>query len=369
MKKHNQEERESKRMRKEQTGEPGKVTIGLDLGDQHTHYCVLHGKAEILEQGRVRTRKKELRELLERYQEAEVGLEAGTHSRWVSQVIAESGQEAVVAHARELRKIYESDRKNDGRDAEMLARILRLDRRLFHPVELRDGEMQADLAVVRSRAALVRARTMLVCTVRSLVKNFGETLPGCGTASFSRRVGARIPPALRPAVEPLLRLLQQSEEALGQLDRQVEALAARKYPQTELLEQVTGVGRLTALVYVLTLWKRERFARSREVGPYLGLTPGRDQSGARDPEQRITKAGNSYLRSLLVQSAHYILGPFGPDTALRRFGKRLALEGGGSKKGKKRAVVAVARKLAVLLHKLWGGEVYEPLRGIEQAAA
>jgi len=144
-------------------------------------------------------------------------------------------------------------------------------------------------------------------------------------------------------------------------DEKMEKLGSEQYPQTKLLRQVKGVGPITALAYVLTLENPQRFAQSRDVGPYLGLVPKQEDSGDNQPQLRITKMGDMMLRRLLVGSAHYILGPFGPDTDLRRYGIRLSERGG--KNAKKRAVVAVARKLAVLLHSLWvSGEVYEPLR-------
>jgi len=142
-------------------------------------------------------------------------------------------------------------------------------------------------------------------------------------------------------------------------DRRVEELA-KKYGHTKLLRQVKGVGALTSLAYVLTLEKPERFPKSRDVGPYVGLVPKQEDSGESQPQLGISKAGDTMVRKLLVGSAHYILGPFGPDTDLRRYGLRLCERGG--KNAKKRAAVAVARKLAVLLHRLWvSGEVYEPL--------
>jgi len=144
-------------------------------------------------------------------------------------------------------------------------------------------------------------------------------------------------------------------------DERIEKLGQDKYAHTELLRQVKGVGPLTSLAYVLTLENPDRFAKSRDVGPYLGLVPKQEESGDSQPQLGISKVGDVMLRRLLVGSAHYILGPFGPDTDLRRYGLRLCERGG--KNAKKRAAVAVARKLAVLLHRLWiSGEVYEPLR-------
>jgi transposase len=218
----------------------------------------------------------------------------------------------------------------------------------------------------------VSARTQLVNHVRGTVKSFGARLPKCPARSFHNKVLEHIPEALWPAVEPILEQIGSLTERICEYDRQLEMICQEHYPETELLRQVEGVGVLTALTFVLTLEDPYRFAKSRTVGAYLGLVPARDQSGDRDPQRRISKEGDERLRRLLVGSAHYILGPFGQDSDLRRHGEKIASR--GAKNAKKRAVVAVARKLSVLLHRLWvSAEVYEPLynahRRQEQQAA
>jgi transposase len=200
----------------------------------------------------------------------------------------------------------------------------------------------------------------LINTVRGLVKSMGARLSNCSSESFSEKAGAEIPDEVGETLQPLLRLIATLSDEIKIFDRKIEKLASEKYMHTKLLRQVGGVGPLTSLGYVLTLETPLRFARSRDVGPYLGLVPKQEDSGDSQPQLGISKTGDQMLRKLLVGSAHYILGPFGPDTDLRRFGMRLCERGG--KNAKKRAVVAVARKLAVLLHRLWAsGEVYEPL--------
>ena len=257
--------------------------------------------------------------------------------------------------------LYENDSKDDRVDAEYLARVGRLDPALLKPITHRGEAAQADLAVLSSRDVLVRTRTLLINHTRGVVKAMGGRLPRCSAESFARRVGPHVPPALRPALAPVLAQLQQLTAAIRGVDREVERRCAEQYPATAQLRQVSGVGPVTALAYVLVLEDPRRFARSRAVGAYLGLRPRRSQSGERDPQLGITKGGNPFLRRLLVQGAQYILGPRGPDCDLRRHGERIAARGG--KNAKKRAVIAVARKLAVLLHHLWiSGAVYEPLR-------
>jgi transposase len=212
----------------------------------------------------------------------------------------------------------------------------------------------------------VGTRTQLVNHVRGAVKSFGARLPKCLARSFHNKVLEHIPEALWPAVEPILETIGSLTERIREYDRQLESVCQEHYPETELLRQVEGIGPLTALTFVLTLEDPYRFAKSRSVGAYLGLVPAQDQSGDRNPQKRISKEGDEMLRKLLVGSAHYILGPFGQDSDLRRHGEKIASRGG--KNSKKRAAVAVARKLSVMLHSLWvSGEVYEQLRNTHRS--
>jgi transposase len=285
-----------------------------------------------------------------------VAMETGTHSRWVSQIAEEEALTVLVGNARKLRMIWSSRQKSDVRDAEMLARIARFDPELMHPIRHRSLQAQGDLVQIKARDALVRSRASLINYVRSTVKGFGHRLASGGSEAFHRK--AVIPPDLRTTLNPLLEAIGALTQQIHVYDRQIEEIAQR-YPQTQRLQQVQGVGTLTALAYVLTLEDASRFEDSRIVGAYLGLVPRRDQSGQTDKQLRITKEGNVYLRRLLVSCAHYILGPHGKPCDLRRYGQKLMERGG--KNAKKRAVVAVARKLAVLLHALWRNRaVYEP---------
>jgi transposase len=276
------------------------------------------------------------------------------------------GHELIVAHARNVRLIGESSRKDDRLDAQTLARLARIDPELLGPVRHRSAKAQIHLTVIRARAELVSARTALVNAARGLAKSYGERLRKCGTGQVSRELVAELSVELREALEPLLAEVESLNERIKEYDARMEKIAAESYPQVARLKQVKGVGTQIALTYVLTLDDPHRFAKSREVGCFLGLKPGRRDSGQSQPQLHISKEGDRYLRTMLVQGAHYILGPFGEDSDLRRWGLQLAKRGG--KNAKKRAIVAVARKLAVLLHRLWvSGEVYEPLRNSRKA--
>jgi transposase len=337
------------------------VTGGLDVSDRYTYVCVLNAGGQVVDEGRVPTTAEALRRRFGGLPRMRLVLETGTHSPWIGRLLEEGGHEVLVANARRLRLIAESDSKSDRTDAETLARLGRLDPALLKPIRHRGAAAQRDLAVIRARDALVQARTQLVNHVRGAVKGVGGRVPKCSTESFPTRGRVAIPEALRPALTPLLDVIATLTQEVRRYDHQVEALATTRYPETAALQQVPGVGALTSLSYVLTLEDPARFPKSRAVASYLGLRPKQRDSGERAPALRITKAGDAFVRRLLVGSAHYILGPFGPDTDLRRWGLTLAARGG--KNAKKRAVIAVARKLAVLLHRLWvTGAVYEPLR-------
>jgi transposase len=287
-----------------------------------------------------------------------VTLEAGTQSPWVARLLGSVGHEVLIANPRKLRAIYESDSKSDRLDAQMLARLARIDPRLLAPIHPRSSVCQHHLSLIRSRARLIECRTKLVNHIRGVCKSHGYRLKKCTAKSLHRQARDQIPEELDPALAPILEALATLEASIQNLDCEIKQVFEQEHAAAVNLLTIPGVGVLTALAFVLTLENGERFRKSRDVGSYLGLRPRRDQSGQSDRQLPITKAGDVYLRTLLVNCAHYIMGPFGPDTALRRWGTRLVERGG--KNAKKRAIVAVARKLSVLMHHLWvSGEDFE----------
>lgn len=337
------------------------LTVGLDVGDRFSQLCVLDGDGEVLEEVRVRTTPEGLERWAAGRTPFRVALEVGTHSAWIERLLSGKGHEVVVANARRLRSICDNPDKSDRVDAEQLARLARVDPRLLRPVSHKDKATQAVRSLLRSRDVLVRSRTKLINHLRSTVKVFGARLPSCSSEAAVKKAREHVPVELRDGLLPVLDVVGELTSKIKAFDRHIEELAAQRYPQTQVLQQISGVGALTALAYVVTIGDPSRFPSSRTVGSYLGLRPARYQSGGSDPQLRITKAGDRLLRRLLVTSAHYILGPFGQDCDLRRYGTHIAGRGGG-KIAKKKAVIAVARKLAVLLHRLWRtGEVYQPL--------
>ncbi len=335
--------------------------IGLDVGDRKTHVCRLNTRTGEILEDRVRTTPSGYDKFFKATESRPVALEVGAHSHWASQLLENLGHNVLLANPRKLQLISSSDSKNDRADAELLVRLAAADPKLLSPIKHRGRRAQADLAVLKARDALVRTRTNLVNQVRGVVKPFGIRLPSCATTSFVKKALPHVPRDLAPAIQPLLSTINALNQRIKSYDKRIARLAEIRYPETAVLRQVRGVGPITALAFVLVIDRPTRFENSRAVGAYLGLRPRQDESGDIRKQLRITKAGHPFLRSLLVHCAHYILGPFGDDCDLRAWGLKLAQRGG--KNAKKRAIIAVARKLAVLLHRLWMTKAeYEPIR-------
>jgi transposase len=347
-------------MRNGSTSTP-RYVLGLDLGDVASALCLLErGREQPLERSQMPMEPEAARQVLAACPRGLVVMEAGTHSPWVSRLAAELGHEVLVANPRQLALISKCDRKTDRTDAETLARLARADRTLLRPVHHRDERLQRHLEVLRARDALVRARTLLVNHARGALKGFGVRVNASSCDTFPQALKEQAPRELRALLAPVAQAIARLSTQIAAYDRRVNELCREEHPETRRLQQVVGVGPVTSLAFVLTIADPNRFRSNRQVGAYLGLRPRSDQSGASNRQLGIAKSGNPLLRRLLVQCAHHILGPFGPDTNLRRFG--LAMRERGAGNAKKRAVVAVARRLAVLLLRLWRtGAKYEPL--------
>jgi transposase len=343
-------------------------TVGVDLGDRKSAVCRLDAAGEVVERMMVPTTRTFMEACFRAMPPARVVLEVGTHSPWISRMLGELGHEVVVANPAKIRG-KKTRRKSDRIDAEHLARQGRADPNLLYPIQHRGEEAQADLVLLTSRDSLVQCRTLLINHVRGVVKWMGARIPKCSTESFHRTAAAHIPESLSGALKETLEEIASLTARVRALDREVERKAMEQYSETEAMRQISGVGALTALCYALVIEDPDRFRARRSVGAYLGLVPALEDSGDVRSELGISKAGHQLCRRLLVQAAQYILGPFGPDTDLRRWG--LAIAGSsGSRKAKKRAVIAVARKLAVLMHRLWvTRETYRPLYNEELRAA
>jgi transposase len=333
------------------------LTIGLDLGDRKSVVCAVDAAGTVVATQTVATTPAALTAYFRAYPAARVVLEVGTHSPWVARLLTPLVAEVLVANPSAMYGRRRRAKRNDRLDAEFLARQGRADPALLHAIRHRSATAQADLALVRARDAVVRARTALINHVRGAVKRTGARLPAHDAHRFAAKVRAAVPAALTAALAPVLATLEALSTTIAQYDAQVEAVQRARDPVTARLRQIPGVGPLTALSVVLLLDDPTRFRDSRTVGAYFGLAPRLDESSAQTPQLGISKRGDALGRRLLVNAAHYILGPFGPPSALRRHGEALMARGGPN--AKKRAVVAVARKLAVLLHHLWiTGQAY-----------
>lgn len=338
------------------------AVVGFDVSDRTISVCVLAaGSGDVLERRSVATEREAVTRFLSEWPRLRVVLETGTHAPWIARLVEKLGHEAVVADARRIKLITQSRRKTDRRDAELLARLGRSELDLLQPVRVRSEQSQQERALLRTRDAVVRMRSLAINEVRDLVKTDGSRLPGCDADSFARKVREHLPTALRSALEPMLALIEEHTRTIRGYDRQIESILAERHGEVRaLLDQVAGVGPLTALAVITAVEDPHRFEDGRQMAAYLGLTPRINQSGQSDPSLPISKAGDSYARRLLVSAAHYILER-GPDTDLKRWG--LGLERRWGPKTRRRAAVAVARKLAVLLWRLWAkAERYIPLR-------
>lgn len=346
-----------------------RTIIGVDLGDKKHHVCVTDKDGNVLKETTVRNCKKDLSQLADSYKGGLFAIEVGTHSPWISRLLEKRGCPCLVANARKLRAIYTNDRKCDMLDARMLAKLARVDPELLSPIEHGCEEDQIHRMAITLRDSLVRQRVNIVSSIRFTLKSLGVRLPACSTISFAKRCREEMEGSpLFHAVETSLSALEAMNESIKEYEKHISRTAAEHHPETKLLEQISGVGPITSLSFVLAVGDPDRFEDPRDVGAYFGLVPRRDQSGDSDKQLPISKAGNGDVRRLLVQAANYILGHFGPDCDLREYGLRLAAKGG--KAAKRKAVVATARKLAVLMLVLWKtGQAYEPTRNCDAEAS
>ncbi len=329
---------------------PQWAAVGIDLGDRTSLVCGLDEKAQIVTEFKIPTTPEALRAKFQR-RPTQIALEAGPHAVWIEHLLTQLGHTVTVANPRQLRLISHSAKKTDRADAITLARLALCDATLLSPIQVRDPQRQMHLTMVRARAKIVAVRTELLNSARGLVKPHGVRLPRRDASSPQALLAQGFPPDLQSAIHPMLVQVDTLSEQIKVYDQQLAEIAATHYPETAKLRKVRGVGLIVALTYVLVIADPTRFRRSRQVGCYTGTTPRRNDSGQRNPQLGITKHGDAYLRAMLNQSAQFILGPLGEDCDLRRWGLRLCERGG--KNAKKRAVTAVSRKLAVLMHRLW----------------
>jgi transposase len=320
---------------------------GIDLHDRNSEICILDENGEVMERTRVTTTRTALRRFFSRRPPMRVAMEACGFSPWVSRLVAKCDHEVVVCNARRVRLIAESTLKNDKVDAEVLARLVRIDPEFLRPIQHRSEEAQRLRAKLLVRRSLVDARTGWINRVRGILRGFGYRVAGKNADTFVERVDLmKLPAELREVVEPLL---EQIDLVSGEIERRNEDLeeVAARIPEVAHLSEIPGVGLIVALFFVLTIDDPGRFPKSRDVGAFLGLRPSMRESAASTKYGRITKEGDSEMRRLLVQAAHGMMNTK-KDCALKQWATAVA-----ARRGKSKAAVALGRKLGVLMHHLW----------------
>jgi transposase len=345
-----------------------RVTAAIDLGSKHSVAGWVDAEGEAIARERIASSSVALERTFGGLPAMLIVIESGGHANWVARRLRAMGHEVIVADAKRLKLLWDTKSKDDNRDTFFMARIGARCPEFLCAVEPRSLESEQNRALLRLRASLVEARVKLINSVRGVLKSFGERLPASSSEAFANKVMPLVPAELRTETCPVLLAIEHLTAQIKVYDKQVLQLCEGRYgEQTRRLLTIPGVGPLTALTFVLELdGDVERLSNSRAAGAMVGLRPMRRESGESKPELGITKEGNQMLRRYLVQCAQYMLGHHGVDCALRRWGLKLA---GTSKRGKKRAVAATARKLAVLLHTLWRKDVdFDPGIGLERAA-
>ena len=328
-----------------------KIYFGLDISQKNIEIFALKGEKGV-PFGKILNNQKSLNDFFDKVpfpsKTITVALETGTHSAWISHCLEQRGYEVIVAHARDLAFIYKGDKKSDRIDAEKLARVARADKKLLHPVRLMSKTRQEALLAIKARDLLMKERTCIVNAIRGFVRSLGIDDAEYSIEIISKMYSA-LPKEIRQNLRGLFSVLTAINNNISSYDKRLKKIA-EEYPETKILQQVKGVGPIIALSFALIISDPNRFS-SKECASYLGLVPKRDQSGETDKQLGITKSGNKLLRRLLVQGAQYIMGPFGEDCDLRDFGNRIAQRGG--RIAKKKATIAVARKLAITMLALW----------------
>ena len=323
------------------------LTIGLDLGDRRHTYYVLDGAGKMAREGSLGNTRQQLATMARSYPGATVVMEAGTHSPWVSRFLQELGLRVIVANPRKTRAIYQNERKSDRRDAMMLARLARMDPTLLHPVEHGSQEAQQDMLQLKLRDSLVRARVALINAVRFTLKSLGYPVSNPSSERFHKLVLSEVPESIGEMIAQNVAAIAELTQRIKALEVSISRLAAERYPETIYLQQVSGVGPITSLYFVLKVGTPGRFQRTRDIGAFLGLCPRRDQSGETDKELRISKCGDQYLRGLLVNAAQCILETLRDRQRAAR--ARATSRPGGNSKGqeaRRRRCRTKARRIA-----------------------
>lgn len=325
--------------------------VGVDVGLRSSCLCIIDGSGNACLEREVASEIDEIAAVVRGFstQVDGIGLETGNLTPWLTAGLRAEGFRVVVMEARQVKTTLSSMRnKTDRNDARGIAQILRTG--WYREVHVKSLESQRLKTLLAARKALLRRRLDLENEVRGLLKVYGVKLPAqIYHTRFDEmaRLAIATDPSLAEALDPLLDARGHLYRAFLDIDRRVKALAHGD-PVAQLLMSAPGVGYIAALTFKAAVDDPARFRRSKTVAAHFGLTPRRYQSGERDNPGRISKAGDVEVRSALFLAANTIMNGRGKSSPLRSFGARLSRS-----KGRKRAIVAVARKLAVVLHTMW----------------
>lgn len=333
------------------------TVTGLDVSEKHIQICEIDVD-DVVSEGRIATSDKKLREYFEGRAARRIVIEMSSHTRWITELLRSFGHEVLVVDPRRMKLVSGTLYKDDTLDAQTLAMLARDAPRLLKTVPLRDIEHQRLLTMVRARATAVEGRTRIINAIRGMLKPYGYRVPRSSHSVLATYLWSEVEAPILRLIEPLMVLLETFDGQIARYDQEAERILPQLPPNARQLREIPGVGPLTVLYFVAIIGDPNRFAKSRDVGPYLGLCRRRDDSGEYQSELGITKAGDRYMRALLANCVSHIMGPFGKDSDLRDWGlKKL---GGATRVEKKKMKVALARKLAVLLLTLWkSGKPYD----------
>jgi len=327
------------------------IYAGLDISDKSTHICVMDGEGKIVWRGVCATDPEVLAFTLRKHARdvARVVLETGSLSAFLYHGLIERGVPVVCICARHAKKALSArTNKSDVHDAEGLAQLARTG--WFKAVHIKDSATHLDRAQLKVREQLIKSHHAMVNQMRGLLKLFGlrmgkVTTPGKRAERLEALYAQKS--ELRVILAPLVATLTALEAQISSSSRSLKARAEAD-PVCQRLMSVPGVGPIVALSFKSTIEDPGRFDHGQDAGAYAGLTPRRFQSGEHDAKGHISRAGDPMLRSALYEAANNLLSRVKRPSPLQTWGKALA-----TSKGAKRARVAVARKLAVLLHRLW----------------
>ena len=329
--------------------------LGIDLASKMTALCLMSETGEVVREAMVPTEEAEFRMFLKNETGYRCVVEASPLAEWVSGVLEGMGHAVVVIDPRKAKAVIQTKKKTDILDARNLARMARTG--WYTAVHRKSPEARLLRSHLKARDGLLRIARAMNSQIRGLLRSHGVRLGAVSETDFPahvREVTARRVPALSPVLEPLIAAWTQAVEKAKTLKMAIAALGKASEVQ-ERLQSVPGVGPLIAATFVATLDTPSRFRSASQVAAYLGLVPRVHQSGETEYHGRVTKEGDSLLRTLLIEGAVVLLTRTRESCSLKRWGLRLA-----RKKGMAKAAVAVARKMAMLLFHLWkSGEAFQ----------